>query len=174
MMIELYRDLIRHLAKKNKVSCGQAESSDRERLKKYSDGFPVDFYSVMISCWPTETISAGPYSFFPLSEILDDTAVDDLYRHGLMLLGHASNGDHFVMKIGAKWANETPVGLVGHEEYYPGDDNPNDFLAIVAGDICEFLYRAVEERYLPIDYYRATEFQQLKDKYGPEKPPHGG
>jgi hypothetical protein len=51
--------------------------------------------------------------------------------------------------------------------------HPDECAIEIATELSEFFYRAVEERYMPMDFFCAQEVAKLKQKYGPEKPPAG-
>jgi hypothetical protein len=173
MMIEIYRDFLRHLAKRANVSVDSAGEPEAAKLKNCSDSLPVDFYSVMTTCWPSGAVSAGPYELFSLEEIFAHRRFDALRSKGWFLIGHALNGDYLVIKTGNKWASETRVGLVSHGHFLEEQMHPDECSVDVAENLLEFFYRAVEDRYMPADFFCAQEFLKLKQKYGPEQPPVG-
>lgn len=172
-MIELYRDLLRHLAKKANTTLITAEGEVAVALKPYSKELPVDFHRVLTTSWPAESMAAPPYELFSLSEIVNDDSTEPLAKKGFFQIGRTGNGDMLVLRLGNKWAYETPVCLVSHELYFSEDTPLDQCVVEVSESFSEFLYRAVEERYLPIDFFCAQEFWKLKQKHGPEKPPSG-
>jgi hypothetical protein len=171
MTIEIYRDFLRHLAKVGNVSLGSAEEPEAGALRKYSASLAVDFHRVLTTCWPTATMAAGPYELWSLREILANRNLDALHARGFFLIGHALNGDLLVIRTGKKWGYETSVCLVSHEHYWSYEMHPDECQVEVAGDLADFFYRAVEDRYMPIDFFCAQEFSKLKEKHGPERPP---
>jgi len=173
MMIELYRDFIRHLAKRAKVSASVPGKDSLDALRKYSDSLPVDFYSVMTTCWPADVTPAGPYELYSLEDILGDRRFEALFSKGFFLIGHALNGDFLTIRTGRKWGSETSVHLVSHEHLLSYEMHPDECAIEIAAELLEFFYRAVEERYMPMDFFCAQEVAKLRQKYGPEKPPAG-
>lgn len=172
-MIEIYRDFLRHLAKTANTTLIAAEGEATAALKPYSKELPVDFHRVLTTCWPAEAMAAPPYELFSLTEIVNDDSTAPLAEKGLFQIGHTGNGDMLVLRLGSKWAYETPVCLVSHEHYFSEETPLDQCVVEVSENFSEFLYRAVEERYLPIDFFCAQEFWKLKQKHGPEKPPAG-
>ena len=77
----------------------------------------------------------------------------------MLPIGCAANGDLLVLRFSeAKCA----VGLISHDEFWDRDGDQENIYAEVTGSIDEFLWRAAECRYLPIDYYAAVELLEMR------------
>jgi hypothetical protein len=82
-------------------------------------------------------------------------------------IGSAANGDILVIN----YQQESPaVGLVSHDELWESKGNPLEVYEVVTASIDEYLFRAVEKMYLPIDYYAAHELNALKREMRSQQP----
>jgi hypothetical protein len=58
-------------------------------------------------------------------------------------------------------------GFVTHEDWSPWNDEPQDarrFFQPIARSFDSFLYRVVEGKYLPSDYYAAKDFNKFLEE----------
>jgi hypothetical protein len=62
------------------------------------------------------------------------------------------------------------VGFITHEEYWEHKDEPEKVYERIARSLDSLLYRVVEGRYVPIDYYAAKEFNEfLAEEHGEQR-----
>lgn len=163
MRIELLRDYLRHLAEEQDGEIGAA-SNDGQQWVSQHKGLPVDLHQLLQTSWPTAEMNAGPYTLHSVSDLSQNDNSEAVFKKGMFLFGSAPNGDLLVLKLTSKWSYECEVGLVSHEEFWSGNLLPDACYVPVCHDFDEFLYRAVEKKYLPMDYFCAIEHRKLKDR----------
>jgi hypothetical protein len=83
----------------------------------------------------------------------------------MLPIGSAINGDLLVLSFTEE---SCEVGLVSHDEFWEDGDARSAYVAVTPS-IDEFLWRAAEGRYLPIDFYAADELQEMRKKIAPEE-----
>jgi hypothetical protein len=84
---------------------------------------------------------------------------------GMFPIGYAANGDALVLTFTEE---KCAVGLVSHDQLWEEENVPKEAYVEVTGSIDEFLWRAVEGRYLPIDSYAASELLEMRKELGSE------
>ena len=111
--------------------------------------------------WPQADCQIAHISIQSSTSFYADEATSPLLKHKFLNVGSAPNGDTFVIDF----SNEacTP-GFITHEEWSPWDNelqDPRQFFQPIGRTFDSFLYRVVEGKYLPTDYYAAREFNKF-------------
>jgi hypothetical protein len=163
MITKLCHDYLQHLAGLSRSELGPCASEAKEFIRAIGNR-AVELTSLLTSSWPTEDTSAGPYTLQSARELSTSSDAQLLLADGYLLLGSAGNGDPLVVMLRAKSITECEVGLISHEEWFEKQQHPQKYYAPISKDVLEFLYRAVEEKYLPTDYFMAVEHNQLKSR----------
>jgi hypothetical protein len=153
---ELCREFINHLDRNGSLKSGAAPKN----IQKWLHGLalPNSLLRFMLWNWPQTDGQIGHISILSSASLYADEATAHLLKHKFLNAGSAPNGDLFVIDF----STESCVpGFITHEEWCPSSDEPQDprlFFQPIARTFTSFLYRVVEDRYLPTDYYAAKEF----------------
>jgi hypothetical protein len=150
------REFIKYLDRDGSLQSGNAP----QHVKKWLDelGLPSELAAVMKWDWPQVGGHIAHIAVHSSASIYGDEATAHLLKHQFLNLGSAPNGDWFVIDFKT---DACVPGFVTHEEWSPWSDEPQDprpFFQAIARTFDSFLYRAVEDRYIPTDYYAAREF----------------
>ena len=156
---EICREFIHHLDQDGSLECGHAPEHIQRWLEELN--LPVGFLTFMRWDWPQADGQIAHLTVRSSRSIYADDATVVLIAHKLLNIGSAPNGDWLVIDFSTEACG---VGFVTHEEWSPWSDSPQDprlFLQPIARSFASFLYRAVEGRYLPTDYYAARKFNSF-------------
>lgn len=169
----LCSEFIHHLDRDGSLECGPAPES----VQKWLEGFdlPVDLHRFLRWSWPQTDGYIAHIRVHSSATLRSHDATAPLLKHKLLHAGNAPNGDFFVIDF----STEACIpGFVTHEEWDPWSEEPEDprsYLEPIARSFESFLYRAVEGRYLPRDYYAASAFNAFlaKERTGRSEVPPG-
>ena len=121
----------------------------------------MDLLRFMQWDWPQSDCQIAHITIQSSVSFHADEVTAHLLKHKFLNVGSAPNGDWFVIDF----STEACVpGFVTHEEWSPWRNEPQDprqFFQPMTRSFESFLYRAVEGRYLPTDYYAAQEFNRF-------------
>ena len=109
--------------------------------------------------WPQVAGVLGLVHLYSSRQIRDDEDAELYARHQLLCVGHALNGDPFVLDYA-----QTPVVpcFVSHGEFWPDKtQDPRRWLAPLAPSLHAFWWRQCEGLYVPMDYNLALALDQL-------------
>ena len=158
----LCREFIQHLDRDDSLKSDNAPEHIKNWLEEL--GLPMDLLRFMQWDWPQTDCQIAHIAICSSTSIYDDEVTRHLLQHKFLNAGSAPNGDWFVVD----YTTEACVpGFITHEEWSPWDDDsgdPRQFFQPIARTFESFLYRVVEDRYLPTDYYAAREFNQFLDE----------
>ena len=154
----LIRDLFRYLANKGGFTVGEAQYDIERRIEELP--LPLDVKRLLQWEWPTTTVEVGPYTLYPPEAVLGHNDLDELLTAKMLPVGHALNGDILVIFFPDE--DQAGVGLVSHEELWSEETTPDLAYVQITASIEEYLYRAAEGRFLPIDSYSANELAAVK------------
>lgn len=149
-------EFIHHLDQDGSLECDNAP----EHIKKWLEdlNLPMGLLRFMQWEWPQTDGFIAHIRILSSASLYADEATAPLLKHKFINAGSAPNGDTFVIDF----STEACVpGFITHEEWSPCSDKPGDpreFFQPIARSFESFLYRAVEGRYLPTDYYAARDF----------------
>jgi hypothetical protein len=156
----LIADLFRFLAKKGQFEVGHP-SKDVERQRE-SLPVPLDVKRLLQWQWPRSYVEVGPYGLNPAEDILRNEDLSRLLPAHMIPIGNARNGDLLVVRFATE--GQAEVGLVSHDELWEGECEPEQAYVAVSATVEEYLYRAAEGRYLPIDSCAATDLVSLQSE----------
>jgi hypothetical protein len=155
----LCREFISHLDQDGSLKSGYAPKKIATWLEQL--GLPMDLLRFMQWDWPQTDCQIAHISIMSSASFHTDEATACLLKHKFLNVGSAPNGDTFVIDF----STEICVpGFITHEEWSPWSDEPQDprqFFQPIARTFDSFLYRVVEGKYLPTDYYAAREFNKF-------------
>jgi hypothetical protein len=155
----LCREFIQHLDRDESLKSGYAP----ENIKNWLEGLglPIDLLRFMQWDWPQVDCQIAHIAIRSSASIYEDEATGYLQKYKFLNVGSAPNGDWFVID----YSTEACVpGFITHEEWSPWSKEPSDprqFFQPIARGLDSFLYRVIEARYLPTDYYAAEEFNRF-------------
>ena len=112
-------------------------------------GLPLDLLRFMQWHWTQEGCFAGPVKLRSSAKLPKEHNSKILTEHQLLPVGIGPNGDTFAIDYSSE---SCPVGFITHEEY-AGKGDPRPFFRPAARSLESFLYRVIEGRYVPCDYY---------------------
>jgi len=147
MNMNLCRDFISYLDQGGSLKSGNAPKNIEQWLEELN--LPIDLLRFMQWSWPQTDCQMAHIRIRSSAPLL---------RQNFLNVGSAPNGDWFVIDFSTE---ACAPGFITHEEWSPWNDNsedPRQFFQPIARTFDAFLYRIVEERYLPFDYYAAKEF----------------
>ena len=150
------REFLNHLDHDESLACEHAPQHIAKWLEELN--LPMGLLRVMQWDWPQADGCIAHVRIMASASLYADEATAHLLPHKFLNVGSAPNGDWFVVDF----STEACVpGFITHEEWSPWSDEPEDarkFFQPIARSFDSFLYRAVEGRYLPTDYYAAKDF----------------
>jgi hypothetical protein len=159
MKHSLCREFISHLDQDGSLKSGNAPKKIGTWLEKI--GLPIDLLRFMQWDWPQTDCQIAHIFIMSSASLHADEATAYLLKQKFLNVGSAPNGDTFVIDF----STEACVpGFITHEEWSPWSDEPRDprqFFQPIARNFDSFLYRVVEGKYLPTDYYAAREFNKF-------------
>jgi len=152
----LCREFIQHLDRDESLKSGYAPEHIINWFEKL--GLPWDLLRFMQWDWPQTNCRIAHIAIKSSASLYADEATAHLLKNKFLNAGSAPNGDWFVIDF----STEACVpGFITHEEWSPWSrepENPRQFFQPIARSFDSFLYRVVESRYLPTDYYAAKAF----------------
>ncbi len=122
---------------------------------------PLEVKRVLQWYWTNSGGKVGAYTLYSVKEILANDDLPRLLIMQMLPIGCAANGDPLVLRFSEV---KCAVGLISHDEFWGGERDQESIYAEVTGSIDEFLWRAAECRYLPIDSYAAVELLEMRRK----------
>ncbi|MEW6305127.1 MAG: hypothetical protein AB1705_16755, partial [Verrucomicrobiota bacterium] len=155
----LCREFISHLDRSGSLNPGNAPKHISKWLEEL--GLPMDLLRFMQWAWPQTDCQIAHISIMSSESLYADEATAKLLKYKFLNVGSAPNGDIFAIDFSTK---SCVPGFITHEEWNPLDDEPQDpreYFEPIARTVDSFLYRVVEGKYLPTDYYAAREFNQF-------------
>ena len=157
MRTHLIRDLFQHLDRDGSLQVGHCSETETRRFEEMP--LPTDVKRVLQRCWPNRGAEVGGYNLYTPKEILDSDDQPRLLAVGMLQIGFARNGDLLVLCF---TEDECAVGLVSHDELWEElDGDPKEMYVEVTGSIDEYLWKAAEGRFLPVDFYAAIELDEM-------------
>ena len=152
----LCREFIQHLDQDESLKSGYAP----EHIKNWFEelGLPMDLLRFMQWDWPQTDCQIAHIAIQSSTSLHADEVTAHLLKHKYLNVGSAPNGDWFVIDFST---DACVPGFITPGEWSPWSDEPQDphqFFQPIARTFDSFLYRVVEGRYLPTDYYAAKEF----------------
>ena len=163
MRTELIRDLLQHLDADGSLQIDNADTKTTQALEELP--IPLDLKRMLQWNWTTGGGRVGRYTLYSVNEILTNDDFDRLFQRRMIPIGYALNGDILVLRF----ANERcAVGLVSHDQLWEEECGPEEAYVEVTPTVEEYLWRVSEGRYLPIDYYAASELAELRGERGGE------
>jgi hypothetical protein len=170
MRENLSSDLLYYLNRNETLKVEKCSDTDGNFLLGLD--LPGELFSLLRWTWPTKSGDIGPYRICPVKEIVETMRNWPTFQSNFMLpIGYALNGDGLVLRY--KPEGMVEVGLISHEEMLDEskEQNLNGIYACVVPTLEEFLLRAAEGLYLPIDFYAARELESLRAEIGVKKVP---
>jgi hypothetical protein len=159
MRFELIRDLMLRLDEKVELNVGNCDAVLEAQIEK--SPLPMDLKRVFQWSWANNYGTVGNYRIHSVKDAFANERFDLLIKANMIGIGSARNGDMLVVRF----SNENcEVGFLNHIELAVAIDEdkaPHDFYVKVCGTLDELLFRLIEDRYLPIDYWAALELSEL-------------
>ena len=158
MRSSLIRDLFQHLDRDGSLQVGHCPEAENRRFEEMQ--LPTDVKRVLQRYWPARGAEVGGYNLYSPKEILDQEDQPRLLAVGMLQIGFARNGDLLVLCF---TEDKCAVGLVSHDELWEElDGDPREMYVEVTGSIDEYLWKASEGRFLPVDFYAAIELHEMR------------
>ena len=120
---------------------------------------PLALKRVLQWYWTNSGGEIGGYIVHSVEESLANKDLSTLLGANMIPIGYAANGDPLVLCFSDE---RCAVGLVSHDQFWEEGGDPATAYAEVTSSIDEFLWRAAEGRYLPVDYYAASELLEMR------------
>ncbi|MBX3296539.1 MAG: hypothetical protein KF762_12605 [Acidobacteria bacterium] len=157
----LIDDLFRYLETRGDVVMGSASSADVAALESLT--LPLELKRVLQWNWPVQLGRVGPYSLYGVTDLLSDEDLTLLMDVGMLPIGYAINGDPLVIKFSD---SQYEVGLISHDEYWEDRSaGPENCYVTVTSSLDELLWRAAESKFLPVDFYAASELAEMRAEF---------
>jgi hypothetical protein len=152
-------EFIHHLDQDGGLECGNAP----EHIKAWFENLdlPTDLLRFMQWEWPQTDGFIAHIRILSSASLFAAKTTHALMKHKFMNAGSAPNGDMFVIDFSTE---ACAPGFITHEEWRPWSDEPKDprkFFQPIARSFESFLFRVVEGRYIPTDYYAARDFNDF-------------
>ena len=164
MRTALISDLLQHLDSDGSLRVGHCPEAASQKLEEMS--IPLGVKRVLQWYWTNRGGGVGGYTLYSVEESLANEDLGRLLATGMLPIGYAANGDPLVLRFDEE---RCEVGLVSHDRLWEEGSDPKECYAEVTGSIEEFLWRAAEGRYLPIDYYAASELLEMRKEVGGDR-----
>lgn len=160
MNSDVCREFFYHLNLDRSLDVGSSPEAVVDWLKKIE--LPRGLKHLLMHSWPQSSgFVAGRVHVHSALSLTSNDLTNEILKHRLLNIGSAPNGDFLVIDL---TTDNCVPGFISHSEwspYYSEPGNPRDFLQPIARSFDSFLYRLVEERYLPTDYYAAKAHNQF-------------
>lgn len=156
------RSLLDHLVEKGLLKTGSAPADVAKWLGSLE--LPDELAAIMQHHWVLDHSDLDKVSLISAESIRNDEFTPTLLRYKMLNVGHAINGDWFVIDFGT---DKCTPGFVSHEEWsgFPDEtEDPHDYFAPLANTLEAFLIRVDEGRFMPIDYYEAQDWNEHRDE----------
>lgn len=153
MSRNLLSEFIYHLDSDDSMKLGHAPKNVQAWLEEV--GLPMDLLRFLQWDWPQVDSQIGHIAVLSSKNLMADEQTEKLLGHKFLQLGSAPNGDLFVLDVSTE---QCRPGFITHEEYWDHEDNPKEVFEPIARSLESLLYRIVEGRYLPTDYYAVKDF----------------
>jgi hypothetical protein len=124
---------------------------------------PLELKRVLQWYWTNRGGEIGCYILYSVEESLADKDLPKLIVANMLPIGYAANGDPLVLCFNQEGC---AIGLVSHDQFWEEGADLKTAYAEVTASIDEFLWRAAEGRYLPVDYYAASELLEMRKEIG--------
>jgi hypothetical protein len=125
---------------------------------------PWDLDHLIRFNWPQKSGYLAHLHVSSAKQILDADSLADFLPHRFLPIGSAPYGDSVVVRFDP---DQCEVGFISHEEYSEHKDDPGNVYQPIARTLESLLFKVVEGRYIPTDYYAAKEFNAfLKEERG--------
>jgi hypothetical protein len=159
MKFSLCREFIKFLDRDGSLKSGYAP----EPVIQWLEGLdlPMDLLRFLQWDWPQTDCQLAHIRIQSSVAIRGDEATTTFLKYKFFNAGWAPNGDWFLIDFST---DACAPGFVTHDEWIPwGDESgdPREFFQPVARNFESFLYRLVEDRYLPTDFYAAREYNEF-------------
>jgi hypothetical protein len=156
-------EFLHHLDSDGELKVGHSSKRFAACLEKAN--LPWDLQHLLRFDWPQRSGYLAHLRFNSAKEILADEFLGDLLKHHFLPIGSAPNGDMLVVRFDS---DRCEVGFLTHEEYWDQKEDPVKIYEPIAPTLESLLFRIVEGRYIPTDYYAAKEFNAfLTEDQGP-------
>jgi hypothetical protein len=156
-------EFLHHLDFDGELKVGHCSRRFAAWLEKAN--LPWDLQHLLRFNWPQRSGYLAHLRFNSAREILADEFLVDLLKHHFLPIGSAPNGDMLVVRFDS---DRCEVGFLTHEEYWDQKQDPVKIYEPIAATLESLLFRIVEGRYIPTDYYAAKEFNAfLAEDQGP-------
>jgi hypothetical protein len=162
MRFELIRDLMQRLDARGGLSVDHCDAALAARIEELP--LPLDLKRIFQWSWANKSYRVGKYRISSVKDAFSSEWFDLLIKANMIEIGSALNGDMLVVQFSNK---NCEVGLLNHIELAVAIDEgklPQDFYVKVCGTLDELLYRLVEDRHVPIDYWAARELSELQSE----------
>jgi hypothetical protein len=157
MRTDLIRDLFQHLDCDGSLQVGDCPKEANRTLEEMP--LPLGLKRVLQWYWTNSGGEIGGYTFYSVEESLATKDLPSLMAANMFPFGSAANGDPLVLCFNEE---RCAIGLVSHDQFWEEDADPKAAYAEVTASIDELLWRAAEGRYLPVDYYAASELLEMR------------
>ena len=157
MRTGLIADLFHHLDRDGSLQVSHCPKNVSRVLEGMP--LPLEVKRVLQWYWTNSGGQVGAYTLYSVKEILANDDLARLLIMEMLPIGCAANGDPLILRFSE---GKCAVGLISHDEFWGGDGDPENIYGEVTGSIDEFLWRAAECRYLPIDYDAAVELLEMR------------
>lgn len=157
MRSDLIRDLFRHLDADGSLQVGNCGAGANRTLEELS--LPISLKRVLQWYWTNGGGTVGPYTLYSIEGALSDEDFPRLLSAAMIPIGYAQNGDPLVLRFGDEWCE---VGLISHDQFWADGGDALSAYSRVAGSIEEYLWRAAEGHYLPVDSLAASELIEMQ------------
>jgi hypothetical protein len=163
MRTNLIRDFFQHLDADGSLQVGHCPEAANHTLEGMP--LPIDLKHVLQWYWTNCGGEVGGYILYSVEESLANEDLPKLIAASMFPIGYAANGDPLVLCFTEE---KYAVGLVSHDQLWEEESDPKEAYVEVTRSIDEFLWRAAEGRYLPVDYYAASELLEMRKELGRE------
>ena len=128
-------------------------------------GLPMSIRRFLQWAWPQVDSQIGHIAIMSSAKVRSNDLANQFTSQKLLWLGSAGNGDFFVLDYSTE---QCIPGFITHEECWTGTGVLNkelrQYFQPIAPTLESLLYRLVERRYVPRDYYAASDFNAFLDE----------
>ena len=161
MRTELIRDLLKYLDGNGALESGDCPDDVNRAIEEMP--LPTSLKRLLQWYWPNRSCRIGRYNIYTAKECLADKDLAILMQANMLPIGYAINGDPLVVRFSD---DKCAVGLISHDKFWEEHTDPEVSYAEVTGSIEELLWRAADGRYLPTDFYAASELSGMRKEIG--------
>lgn len=160
MDAELCGHFLTYLLRDSDMGVGAPNRKVRGWLNRQK--LPRELSNFAQKLWPQRSCVWGSVSLNSLTDIMEDEIAARLAPFKFFCAGYSITGDAFVLDISTGACAPGFIPICEWDAWADQPPDPHPFFESIARTFDSFLFRVVENLFLPVDYYVAKRLNQFK------------